>query len=94
MSHHRIGKRPDSARITILINGLEYPAYRGETVFAALSATGHRALRKSCVRKEPRGGFCGMGACYECLVSIDGRPNQRACMIQVEDRMEIVLDEA
>jgi succinate dehydrogenase/fumarate reductase-like Fe-S protein len=38
--------------------------------------------------------FCGMGICYECLVTINGVPGQRACMCRVEPGMEIVLDEA
>ncbi|MCF8038149.1 MAG: (2Fe-2S)-binding protein, partial [Desulfohalobiaceae bacterium] len=41
---------------------------------------------------EPRGFFCGMGVCYDCLVTVDGRPGTRACMTQVEDRMEVELD--
>ncbi|MGD8950236.1 MAG: 2Fe-2S iron-sulfur cluster-binding protein [Desulfobacterales bacterium] len=34
-----------------------------------------------------------MGVCYDCLVTINGVPNQRACMTLVEDRMEIRVDE-
>ncbi len=38
---------------------------------------------------EARGMFCGMGVCYDCLVEIDGKPDQRACMVHVEDGMNI-----
>jgi NADH dehydrogenase/NADH:ubiquinone oxidoreductase subunit G len=34
-----------------------------------------------------------MGVCYDCLVTINGTPNQRACMTSVEDGMEILIDE-
>jgi sarcosine oxidase subunit alpha len=58
-----------------------------------LWAAGIRGLRKTAKTGEPRGIFCGMGVCYDCLVTIDGVPNQRACMTLVEDRMEIRIDE-
>ena len=35
-----------------------------------------------------RGAFCGMGVCFDCLVCIDGLPNQRACMTKVRAGME------
>ena len=50
-------------------------------------------LRKTLKTGQPRGIFCGMGVCYDCLVTIDGVPNQRACMTQVKDGMEIRVDE-
>jgi NADH dehydrogenase/NADH:ubiquinone oxidoreductase subunit G len=43
---------------------------------------------------EGRGGLCGMGVCYECLVTINGSPGQRACMVEVQEGMEIEIDEA
>jgi sarcosine oxidase subunit alpha len=39
-----------------------------------------------------RGGFCGMGVCQECRVTVDGLPDQRACMLLVRDGMEIATD--
>jgi len=55
---------------------------------AALTAAGIRTLRTN-VRGEPRGVFCGMGVCYDCLVRIDGRASQRACMTKVAEGMRI-----
>lgn len=79
--------------VTLLVNGKAVTAYRGETVHAALLAAGYRVLRKSKTGTEFRGFLCGMGVCYECMVTINGLPDQRACMRQVEDRMEIRIDE-
>lgn len=80
-------------KIRLLVNGREVVAYEGETVLAALTAAGLRTLRMSHRRGEGRGPFCGMGVCYECLVSVNGRPGRRACMTEVEDLMEIAVDE-
>ncbi len=79
--------------IKVFVNGREVLAYEGETVLAALIAAGRRTFRKSLHNGEGRGAFCGMGVCYECLVSINGRPNQRACMTEVENLMEIQIDD-
>jgi sarcosine oxidase subunit alpha len=75
--------------IHIQVNDRTIAATPGETVLAALTAAGFKVLKKSNVRGEPRGPFCGMGVCYECLVTIDGVPKQRSCMTEVEDNMEI-----
>ena len=77
--------------VTIRVNGEPIQAFPGETLLAALIAAGIRALRKSPVREEPRGGFCGMGVCRECQVTVNGTPNIRACMVKVEAGMEVEL---
>lgn len=77
------------AAIFILVNGREVEAYQGETVLAALLAAGQWQLKKSNVIHQERGPWCGMGVCYECLVTINGVAKQRACMTEVCDRMEV-----
>lgn len=79
--------------VTLFVNGKAVKAHRGETVHAALLAAGYRALRKSKTGAELRGFLCGMGACYECLVTINGIADQRSCMRLVEDGMEVRIDE-
>ena len=76
--------------VTILVDGRPAACFRGESVYAALLASGRRQLRCSRTGGEARGGFCGMGVCYECLVTINGVPGQRACMNEVEEGMEII----
>ena len=66
-------------RVTVVFDGREVEAYEGETIGMALWAAGTRAIRASSQAGEPRGMFCAMGICYECLVDLDGRP-VRACM--------------
>lgn len=92
MDDLRIASVSRGPKITIVVNGRECPAYQGESVHAALLAAGYLALRKMPGSNRPRGIFCGMGVCYDCLVTINGAPNQRACMTLVQDRMEIRID--
>jgi D-hydroxyproline dehydrogenase subunit gamma len=84
----RIVAQRDSA-ITVNVDGRAVSAFAGETVAAVLLAEGIRVLRYTAKRGEPRGVFCGMGVCYECLVTVDGVPNVRACVTAVKPGMMI-----
>jgi predicted molibdopterin-dependent oxidoreductase YjgC len=75
----------------IEVDGHSILAYAGETVAAALLANGFRILRYSDKRNHPRGIFCGIGVCYDCLVTVNGIPNQRACMTPVQPNLVITL---
>ena len=57
--------------------GHEIAAWPGETLAAALTSAGQLVLSTN-GPDERRGLFCGMGACGECTVLVDGR-SQRAC---------------
>lgn len=93
MEDLRISSIERKEKISIRVNGKEVVAYIGETLLAALIASGYKQLRRSPVLKEKRGGLCGMGVCYECLVTIDGEKNIRACMHDVKDGMVIEIEE-
>lgn len=69
-------------------DGRSIPAFEGESVAAALTASGVRVMRLTASGEE-RGLFCGMGTCYDCLVVIDGQPSRRACAVPVRDGMVV-----
>lgn len=68
--------------------GKRIPAQMGDTVAAALLAAGILQFRNTPVSGQPRGPFCMMGACFECLIEIDGETVQ-ACMTQAKPNIEI-----
>lgn len=76
--------------VVIIVDGVAVPAFRGETIGAALLASGRRVLRRNPHSHMPRGLFCGMGVCFECAVTVNGVPNLLSCMTRVEDGMTIV----
>lgn len=76
-------------RISFTWNGEIVEAYEGETIAAALLASGQRALRTTGQRARPRGLLCNMGVCFDCLVQVDGKLNQRACRQTVADGMTV-----
>ena len=67
-------------------DGCILEAREGDSIAAALAANGILRLGESRTGR-PRGVFCGMGACSECLVVVDGRRSERACMAEVRDGM-------
>jgi NADPH-dependent 2,4-dienoyl-CoA reductase/sulfur reductase-like enzyme len=69
-------------------NGHAIRGRRGETLAAALTAASERELRETNAG-ERRGLFCGMGVCQECLIEIDGRANQRACMAKLDRPLSV-----
>jgi hypothetical protein len=64
----------------LLVDGERVVAYPGETIAAALLAAGQRALRRTALRREPRGVYCGMGVCGDCVMVVNGEPRVRTCV--------------
>jgi D-hydroxyproline dehydrogenase subunit gamma len=75
-------------QLTLTLDGAPVTAYDGETVATVLLAEDHIATRTT-AGGEPRGVFCGMGVCFDCLVVVDGIPNTRACMTKAREGMEV-----
>lgn len=69
--------------------GERVDGYEGETLAAALSARGVITLRCSHRWHEPRGLYCGIGVCFECVAVVDGLPNVRSCVTPVRDGMDV-----
>ncbi|WP_246055287.1 (2Fe-2S)-binding protein [Glutamicibacter uratoxydans] len=80
--------------ITISVDDAQLTVEAGTTVAGALIAHGITAWRSTRKNERPRGLFCGIGACFDCLVSIDGQPNQRACMVRVCEGQQVDTETA
>lgn len=78
---------------TIDFDGAAVAFRPGQTVGAALMAHGVTSWRTTRGAGAPRGLFCGIGVCFDCLVTVDGHPNQRACLVLAEDGMSITTQE-
>ena len=77
----------------IEVDGILRQAFEGETVASVMLANRTRTLRKTRKAKEPRGLFCGIGVCYDCLIIVDGSANVRACMTKAEPGMKVRTQE-
>jgi predicted molibdopterin-dependent oxidoreductase YjgC len=74
-------------------DGETMPFRPGQSVGAALTAAGIRSWRTTRFGGRPRGLFCGIGVCFDCLVVVDGRPNERACLVVAERGMVVETQE-
>ena len=68
-------------------------AIDGDNVAAALLKADKIQFRTA-KKHDVRGPYCMMGVCFECLVEIDGRPNQQACQTMIRDGMQIRQQQA
>ncbi|GAA2145679.1 hypothetical protein GCM10009760_34550 [Kitasatospora kazusensis] len=75
-----VDARPGPAH-TIEFDGREIPALPGQSIAAALWAADILAWRSTRVEGRPRGAFCGIGVCFDCLATVNGRANQRTCLL-------------
>ena len=82
----RMGSRQGEPNVSIVVDGKPLAARAGEMLAAALMAGGIVSLRRSPNAGTPRGAFCLMGVCQECLVRVDGKVRQ-ACLAIVTDGM-------
>ena len=73
------------------VNGRPVEAPAGAMVSAAVALAGESRFRRS-VTGEPRAPLCGMGICFECRVTIDGRAHAKSCQIPCEEGMEVRTD--
>ena len=78
----------DHSTVAITVDARQVRVTAGVSVAAALLSEGVQGFRRS-VSGEPRAPLCGMGICYECRVTIDDIPHQRACLLIVEDGMVV-----
>src|SRR5262249_48030481 len=73
----------------LFVDGAAIAARAGDSVAAAMLAGGRLACRTTPISDSPRAPYCLMGACFDCLVTIDGIANRQACMTLARDGMRI-----
>ena len=75
--------------ISITIDGVATEVRAEETLATAMLQSGRLELRTTAISGQPRSAYCMMGVCFECLVTVDGQPNQQACMRVVRPGMRV-----
>jgi predicted molibdopterin-dependent oxidoreductase YjgC len=80
---------PAAAAVRITVDGHEVLAREGESVAAAMLAAGIETFRTTPVSGSARAPYCMMGACFDCLVAIDGAGSRPSCLVVVKEGMKI-----
>jgi D-hydroxyproline dehydrogenase subunit gamma len=81
-------KRPS---VQIFVDGTAIVAREGDTVSAALLASGRDVRRATAVSGALRLPSCMMGVCFDCLVTIDGVGNRQGCLMPVAEGMQVEI---
>lgn len=88
LEHPVLGKPAEKKEVTFLYNGSTMCGYEGEPIATALRAAGvlvHRHTKKD----SPRGIFCAIGRCTDCVMVVDGVPNVRTCVTELREGMSV-----
>ncbi len=91
--HPILGPAKEQETVTITVNGKQIQAVKNEVIAAALMANGLMVHRHTIKNKEPRGVYCGIGQCTDCVMVVNGKPNVRTCITPVEEGMVIETQE-
>ena len=89
VEHPVLGKTEKGRKVTFTYNGKELEGYEGEPIATALKAAEVMAHRYTAKTHEPRGVFCAIGRCTDCVMIVDGKPNIRTCITPLEAGMVV-----
>ena len=91
---HPILGAPDKGTVVhFTFDGKEYEGYEGEPISAALKAAGVMVHRFTKKQHKPRGVFCAIGRCTDCVMVVDGRPNIRTCVTPLKAGMKVQMQD-
>jgi predicted molibdopterin-dependent oxidoreductase YjgC len=87
--HPILGSLKDARRVKLDYDGREIEGREGEPIAAALMAAGVRTFRYTKRFHQPRGIYCAIGRCTDCMMIVDGTPNVRTCVTPVKEGMKV-----
>ncbi len=87
--HPILGIQKKGKKIKFIFDGKELEGCEGEPIAAALKAAGVMVHRYTQKEHKPRGIFCAIGRCTDCVMVVDGVPNVRTCITPLKDGMVV-----
>jgi hypothetical protein len=79
-NHPVLGPFEKGPKIQFTFDGKSMEGFEGEPIAIALRSNGVMIHRYTARRKEPRGMFCAIGRCTDCIMVVNGQPNIRTCV--------------
>lgn len=87
--HPILGEYEKGKLVHFTLDGQDMTGYEGESIAAALHAAGIMTHRYTAKQHKPRGIFCAIGRCTDCVMIVDGQPNVRTCITQLQEGMSV-----
>ena len=88
-NHPILGETPERTLVKFTYDGKTLEGYEGEPIASALRVAGVMAHRYTAKKHEPRGVFCAIGRCTDCVMVVDGKPNVRTCITPLAEGMTV-----
>lgn len=88
-NHPILEEEKPANEVQIFVDGQPLMAREGEMIAAALIANGIHINRYTAHKHKPRGIYCAIGRCTDCIMTVDNVPNIRTCVTKVRDGMRI-----
>ena len=88
-THPILGDTPEGKVVNFTYDGKVLQGIEGEPISAALHAAVVMVHRYTKKRHEPRGIFCAIGRCTDCVMVVDGKPNIRTCITPLKEGMVV-----
>ncbi|MCR4568232.1 MAG: (2Fe-2S)-binding protein [Pseudobutyrivibrio sp.] len=89
VEHPILEKQEEKKLVSFEFDGKEYKGYEGEPIAIALKANGVMIHRYTKKEHKPRGLFCAIGRCTDCVMVVDGEPNIRTCVTPLKEGMVV-----
>ena len=87
--HPILGVQEKGELVKFTFDGKELQGFEGEPIAVALKAAGAMVHRYTKKEHKPRGIFCAIGRCTDCVMIVNGKPNIRTCVTPLEEGMEV-----
>ncbi len=87
--HPILGAAKEGKKVTFFYNGVPLEGIEGEPIMAALKVNDIMVHRYTAKTHEPRGVFCAIGRCTDCVMVVDGKPNIRICITPLREGMRV-----
>ncbi len=88
-THPVLDDLPEGTAIHFTLDGRDLEAYEGDSIASALLTNGIRVFRTAPHTGEPRGPFCAVGRCPDCMMTVDGVLNVQTCVTPLRDGMRV-----
>ena len=87
--HPILGEISKGRSVEFTFDGNTLTGYEDEPIAVALKAAGLMVHRYTSKKRKPRGIFCAIGRCTDCVMIVDGRPNVRTCVTPLREGMDV-----
>lgn len=89
IEHPVLGNLKKQQKITFTFDGKVMNGLEGEPIAVALKENGVMIHRYTTKQHKPRGIFCAIGRCTDCVMVVNGQPNTRTCITPLKSGMDV-----